>query len=775
MKETFPIQGIDCVSCAAIVKEKSLAIPGISSCYVDVENKKVTYEFDEQQTTPKEIDTELQTYWYNLILWSSGSTNDPQALEKSIEYRNLMIAIPLVMVGLVDMGWMIWAGQGRREPMSEPVHNLFRNFLLAAATIMLFVVWQKYLQAVKRYFLNGVVSMDTLVWLWTGTAYIYSFIVSSFEKPLSAYIDTSMVYYEAVIVVIWFISLGKYLEHRTMTKSGEAIKALLNLQAKNALRINTDWSETEIGVEELRASDIVRIKSGEKVPLDCIIKQWSADIDESMITGESLPVLKSVWDTLIWWTVNLNWSLLWTITATSSEWYLSKIIDIVTVAQQSRPAIQSLVDRIMKRFIPLVLCVAIWSALVWFFFWEGRVWDKHISIAVASFIWVLVIACPCWIWLATPMAVTTWVWHLAKNWILCKDARWLLKLRKATSFIFDKTGTLTEWKPKVVAEEYYWDKSLISNILYAIESEANHPLATAITKHYRQENNNIDTTVLAKDFTTIVWSGVTAHVWWKKYTVASPKWVKANGYPLDEKVIHSLSTQAITPICLVDEKNILAVLWLADTLKPESIATIKKLQAEWKEAIIISGDHTNVVKAIAEQLWIKKRYAEVSPEDKALLVQSISKKSSPTKKWDDSNNWCCPSELPATPQDMKNSDFVVMIWDGINDAPALAQADVGIAMSTWTDIAIESSDMTLLHGDISKLLKAIRISKLTHSAIVQNLIWAFSYNIIWIPLAAWAFFIPRWILLNPAFEWAAMAMSDLAVIGNSIRLQRKKI
>jgi len=771
MKEIFPIQGIDCVSCATIVKNKSEEMQWIQSCYVDVENRTVTYEYDGDVTSSTNINIELNKLWYNLVLQDDLKKEDTDNGWRSVEYRNLMISIPLVIMWLIDMIWMIGAGQWWWDPMAEPLHKFFRNFLLASATIMLFVVWQKYLQAIRRYFRYWVVSMDSLVWLGTWVAFVYSFVVDSFAEPLSKYIDTSMVYYEAVVVVIGFISLWKYLEHRTMTKSGQAIKALLNLQAKKAIRINTDNNEVEVDVEELRRWDSIRIKSWEKVPLDCVIQTWSADIDESMITWEPLPVTKQVWDQLIWWTVNINWSLVATITATSSEWYLAKIVDVVTVAQQSRPAIQALVDRIMKRFIPLVLCIAVGSALVWLFFGEAWVWDKYISIAVASFIWVLVIACPCGIWLATPMAVTTWVWHLAKNWILCKDARWLLKLRKAKSFIFDKTWTLTEWKPRVLAEQYYEDEKTIKNILYAIESEANHPLATAVTDYLK---DTITDTYAVEEFTTLIWSWVSGIVWDTTYTIASPKRAMNNWYIIDNELVTSYSTQAMTPICLVDGKEVLAILWLADTLKPEAVATVKEIQNQWKEAIIISWDHSNVVESIAKQLWVTKRHAEVSPEDKASLVQSISKKITAPEKVH-CHDWYCDDDHWVVKQETKNDDFVVMIGDGINDAPALAQSDVWIAMSTWTDIAIESSDLTLLHGDISKLLKAIKISKLTHSAIIQNLFWAFSYNVVWIPLAAWAFYIPLWILLNPAFEWAAMAVSDLAIIGNSIRLQQKKI
>lgn len=608
--------------------------------------------------------------------------------------------------------------------------------------------------------------MDTLVWLWTIVAFIYSFIVSAFADILKPYIDTEIVYYEAVIVVIWFIALGKYMEHRTMKKSGEAIKALLNLQAKKAVLINVDGSESEIDVEQLNQWDLIHIKSGEKVALDCKIEKWSADIDEAMITWESIPVSKSIGDQLIWWTINLNGSIIWRISTSSKESYLSKIIQVVTAAQQSRPSIQALVDRIMNWFVPVVLWIAVLSALFWLFFWYDLVGSKYIALAVASFIGVLVIACPCGIGLATPMAVTTGVGHLAKHGILSKNAEWLLKLRKATTFIFDKTGTLTQGKPKVVTEKFYQPKEHTAKLLHTIESLANHPLAGAISDHYTSyADNKIEVTW----FQTIVGSGVSGIINNKQYYITSPQFLTDKGYTIDSDYLSSITSQAMTPIVFADESEILAIIWIADTLKQEAIETIKELQKQWKEAIIISWDHADVVAHIAKQLNITQYYSAVKPEEKAELVKKISNKQGSSTK--ECNDGCCDS----SPKSTKSRDFVVMVGDGINDAPALAQSDIWIAMSTGTDIAIESADMTLLHGDISKIIKAIVISKLTHSGIIQNLFRAFSYNIIGIPLAAGVLYLPFWLLLNPAFEWAAMAMSDLTVIGNSLRLQAKKI
>lgn len=768
MKTIYPITWIDCISCATIVKNKSLKLNGILACFVDIENKTVTYDFDESVVTEEQINSMLKQYGYSIILKTDTSSEQSWSnnLHASVERRNLMISIPLVAIALVDMIWMIGWNYWRWPKMSETLSNLFHHFLPIAATIMLFMVGPKYLSAVKRYFSNGTASMDTLVWLGTVIAYVYSFIVSAFDEVLSMYINTETVYYEAVIVVIGFIALGKYLEHRTMTKSGEAIKALLTLQAKKAIRIDADGNEIEIDIEQLQINDLIRIKSGEKIPLDCFIEKGSADVDESMITGESVSVSKSVGDQLIGGTINLNGSLVGKISTTSKESYLSKIISVVTQAQQSRPSIQALVDQIMNWFVPVVLCIAIGAALFWIFFGKHLVGNEYVSLAVASFIGVLVIACPCGIWLATPMAVTTGVWHLAKNGILSKNAEWLLKLRKATRFLFDKTGTLTQWKPQVVAEEFFWDKQTIATLLYALESLANHPLADAVSKHYHAYKSQ---DMQVQDFWIIVWAGVIGSINSQRYIAASPTYLIEQWYKIDAHKISTLTSQAMTPICLVDEKQVLAILGIADTIKQEAIDAVKYLQNTCKEVIMISWDHPDVVANIANKLWITNYYAGVKPEEKAELVRKISGKQE--NKTNDCKDSCCPPKN----QNIKNNDFIVMVWDGINDAPALAQADIGIAMSTGTDIAIESADMTLLHGDISKLIKAIEISKLTHSAIIQNLFRAFSYNIIGIPLAAGAFYIPFGILLNPAFEGAAMAMSDLTVIANSIRLQRKKI
>lgn len=766
MKQTFPIHGIDCVSCATIVKNKSLKLTGITSCYVDVENKTVEYEYNEKVITPEQINTELEKYGYNLTLASdaasSKSAHSNEDFESKKLKQNLIISIPLVSIALIDMIWMIGGNYGRLNPMSATLSEFIHHLLPILATIMLFIVGPKYLLAVGRYFRHGTASMDTLVWLGTTVAYIYSFIVTAFADTLKPYLDTELVYYEAVIVVIGFIALGKYIEHRTMAKSWEAIKALLNLQAKKAIRVNADLSEQEIDIEQLIQGDTIRIKPGEKVPLDAIITSWSSDIDESMISWESIPVTKTIDNEIIWWTLNLNGSLIARITATSNTSYLSKIIKAVTLAQQSRPAIQWLVDKIMTWFIPLVFSIAIGSALLWFLFWE-YISSKYISIAIASFIGVLVIACPCGIGLATPMAVTTGVWHLAKNGILSKNAEALLKLRKATTFIFDKTGTLTQWKPEVV---YINNKNNLSNlwsILYAIESQATHPLATAVSDYFSSQK---DDSLIVTDFLTLPWYGVQAKVDNILYHVVSPNYLDKQSITYDASEIQKITEQWYTPVLLIENNSIiLAVLWLADTIKTHSKETIEKLHKMGHKTVMISWDHKAVATHIAKQLGIDEYYAEIKPEAKAELIRKISGK----EKVCDTG--CCPSEIKTT----KNDNFVVMVGDGINDAPALAQADIGIAMSTGTDIAIESADMTLLHGDISKILKAIEISKLTHSAIAQNLFWAFSYNIIGIPLAAWAFFPLFGRLLNPAFEGAAMAMSDLMVIANSIRLQNKKI
>lgn len=753
MKKTYPVSWIDCASCAWVITDTLKKLPWVQSCDVNFLSKQAEIEFDEEITSLTKVNDSLLPLWYEIKIPKSNHDHDDvddhewhlhgEADEMKTERKNLMISAPLTLTSILIMVYMIWVEYNwwvKNEIRYEFFHHLMPIF----ATIMLFIVGRRYILAVGRYIKHGVANMDTLVGIGSIIAFVYSFIVTAFEAPLTPYIDTSRNFYESVVVVIGFIAMGKFMEKRVMSRTGQAIKSLLSLQAKSAL-ILRDGEQVQIPLEELKQGDIMLVKPWEKVPVDGIIVQGSASLDESMITWESLPVSKKVWDNVIGSTLCIDSMLQIQATKIWSDTYLSKIIEIVKQAQNSKPQIQHTVDTIMKWFIPLVVSIAVISVIVRYFVWSqifpGQWWIRY---AVLAFIGVLVIACPCGLGLATPMAIMTWVGHGAKNGILAKNAEWLLKLRKSNIVIFDKTGTITEWKPSLVEIKEINDGNQWLAVLASLESHSSHPIAHAITQYAKDNTIAIQT---VDNFKNLEWAGVQWEVGEIMYYAVKPEWLIEHKIKFDNKIIEQRTSEWKTPLLLTDWRTIIWYYAVADTIKTSSIQAIQDLKNQGIVPMMISGDHQNTVAYIASQVGIDQFHAQAKPEDKAQIIKDLQ------AKW----------------------NLVTMLWDGINDAPALAQADIGIAMSTGTDVAIQSADITLLHGDLSKLVKAIKISKLTQSAIWQNLARAFWFNLIGIPLAAGAFYPWLWVMLNPAFEWAAMAFSDLMVIGNSIRLQNKKI
>ncbi|HNG97045.1 MAG TPA: copper-translocating P-type ATPase, partial [Candidatus Absconditabacterales bacterium] len=734
-----------------VITDTMKKMPGIQSCDVDILSKQVSLEFDEQTTSLETVNDSLIPLGYEIKFPKANHEDDEdhtghlhgESDDLKTERNNLMISAPLVAMSTIIMVWMLgveyqrWAG-------NEIIKEFFHHLMPIFATIMLFVVGWRYILAVGRYIKHGVANMDTLVGIGSIIAFIYSFVVTAFEAPLTPYIDTSRNFYESVVVVIGFIAMGKFLEKRVMSRTGQAIKSLLSLQAKSAL-ILKDGQQVKIPLEELKQGDIMLVKPGEKIPVDGVIMQGSASLDESMITGESLPVTKKTGDNVIGSTLCIDSMLQVQASKIGSDTYLSKIIEIVKQAQGSKPQIQHTVDTIMKWFIPLVVSIAVISVIVRFFvgsqIFPGQGWIRY---AVLAFIGVLVIACPCGLGLATPMAIMTGVGHGAKNGILAKNAEGLLKLRKSTIVIFDKTGTITEGKPSLVEIKENNKQNPGLTILASLESHSSHPIAHAITQYAKDNAIDLQT---VNNFKNLEGAGVQGEIDSVLYQVVKPDRLKEQAIGFDTEIIDKRTSEGKTPLLLTNGKEILGYYAVADTIKASSIQAIQDLKKQGIIPMMVSGDHANTVAYIAKQVGIDQFHAQAKPEDKAQIIKDLQAK----------------------------GNLVTMLGDGINDAPALAQADIGIAMSTGTDVAIQSADITLLHGDLSKLVKAIKISKLTQSAIRQNLARAFGFNLIGIPLAAGAFYPWLGVMLNPAFEGAAMAFSDLMVIGNSIRLQNKKI
>ena len=587
--------------------------------------------------------------------------------------------------------------------------------------------------------------MDTLIGIGTVTAFLYSLTVSAFEESLRPFLDTEHTYYDVTIVVIAFITLGKYLEAQSKIKTGDAIEKLLNLQAKTALVIK-DGQEIELPIIEVQHNDVLIIKPGSKIPVDGVIVEGFSFIDEAMVTGEPIPIERHVGDSVIGGTINTTGTFNFKATKIGSETFLSSIITMVSQAQGTKAPIQALADKISAVFVPIVIALSFTALGAWLLIGAQYLdFSQALSYGIISFVGILVIACPCALGLATPTAIIVGVGKGAREGILVKDAATLQKLHQVTTVVVDKTGTITKGKPELVSIKTLKNtENEIITILASLETKSEHPIAHAIVAYTKEKNLDL---ILVENFEIIKGKGVKGLINNVEYWAGNTKLIIDLGLSFDNNAIEQETKEGKTPIILATKKEILGIVMVADAIKPESKEAVKKLQQLGITVIMLTGDNKNTARFIADQVGIDEVVAEVLPQDKLEKIKKL----------------------------QSSGEIVAMTGDGVNDAPALAQADVGIAMATGTDVAIESAGITLLHGDISKLVKAIRLSKLTMRGIKQNLFWAFIYNIIGIPLAGGAFYPVFGWLLNPVFAGAAMAFSSVSVVLNSLRLKRIKL
>lgn len=755
MQDTYKVKGMHCASCAHNITKSLKKLPWVEECEVNIATDTAKVSFDPEAVNIEDMNKSIEPMGYQLIgsapkvdhskMDHSKMSADEHAAhlgmnqskdEKLEEIkgmkRNINIVIPFVVLSFIYMILDIGGKQGFFPEMSEWLYELWHHTFPLMATYVLFVIGKQYILALWRFLKTGVASMETLIGLWTLVWFIYSFIVSAFEEVLAPYLDVSIHYYDVVIVVIGFIYYGKYLETKSKLKTGEAIEKLLNLQAKTAI-VERDGKEIEISIDQVQHNDIILVKPWSKIPVDGIIASGSSSIDESMITGESMPVEKKEWEKVIGGTINKQWFLKIRATSLGSDSMLAHIIHMVQEAQWSRAPIQKLADKISSVFVPIVLVLAVVSLIVW-------IVTGNFVTGIVAFVSVLVIACPCALWLATPTAIIVGVGKWAEQGILIKNAESLQKMHKVTTVIFDKTGTITKGKPELV--DYIWkDRANDLQILGSLEKQSEHPLAEAIVNSTSKENIQLQE---VSSFKMIEWKGVEGIIDGGKRYAGNIKLMDDIWAKYDLKDIHTLTSQGKTPIFLATEKEVKAIFWIADTIKDNVKEAIAELHRLWIKAVMLTGDNKQTAEHIASLVWIDDVRAEVLPHQKADVIRSLKEE------------WA----------------VVAMCWDGVNDAPALALADVGIAMGTGTDVAIETADITLLAWDISKLVKAIKLSRKTMATIKQNLFWAFFYNIVWIPLAAGLFY-P--VLLNPIFAGLAMAMSSVSVVANSLRLKNTKL
>lgn len=751
--QTFKIKGMHCASCAGIIEKTFKKTPGVESVEVNYATETAKVAITDGTTTAHHLSKQIEPLGYSLIIpedhskHSGAGQNKNEKLAEIADMKTKVISIiPLALFSIFVMGWDILAQFNRVVPPTYTLKEFFHHLLPVFATYSLFVVGKPYLLGLYRFIRHGAANMDTLIGLGTVAAFLYSFAVSAFEDVLKPFINVEHTYYDVTVVVIAFITLGKYLEVRSKLKTGDAIEKLLNLQSKTALIIR-DGKEMEMPVEHVVVGDVLIVKPAGKIPVDGIVIDGSSFVDEALITGEPMPVEKQAGDVVIAGTINTSGTFTFRATKVGSETMLAHIVKMVSDAQGSKAPIQALADKISAVFVPIVLVLAVITLVIWLAVGTQYLgFSQALSFGLTSFVGILVIACPCALGLATPTAIIVGVGKGAKEGILIKDAATLEKLYKATVLVVDKTGTITKGKPEFISLTNFSGKSdteLVA-ILASLEQKSEHPIAHAIVSYAAK--NKIDLQPVT-DFLALKGKGLQGTVAGTQYYAGNLALVRELGLSFDATTIDEATRAGKTPIILATRTAVLAVSLVADAIKPEAVAAVAALHKLGLTIIMLTGDTKNTATYIAQQAGIDEVIAEASPEIKREKIREL----------------------------QSRGIVVAMAGDGVNDAPALAQADVGIAMATGTDVAIESAGITLLHGDISKIVKAIRLSKMTMTGIKQNLFWAFFYNIVGIPLAAGLFYpIFGW-LLNPVFAGLAMALSSVSVVGNSLRIKTKNL
>jgi Cu+-exporting ATPase len=606
---------------------------------------------------------------------------------------------------------------------------------------MMFAIGRPYLSGLWRFIKYKRADMDALVGIGTLVAFLYSFLVEAFETPLKNYINTDHTYFDVVIIVIGLITLGKYLEARAKSHTSDAIKKLVGLQAKTA-RVVVDGKEVDIPITEVKVGDIIRVRPGEKIPVDGVIVDGESSVDESMITGESIPVDKTIKDQVIGATLNKTGSFVMKATKVGSDTMLSQIIKLVEDAQGSKAPVQRMADTVSSYFVPAVLIISVLTFIGWI------VLTGSFINGLVSMIAVLVIACPCAMGLATPTAIMVGTGKGAENGILIKNAGSLEIANKIDTVVFDKTGTLTKGEPEVVdiiPLDQKDDNKLI-RLAASVEKGSEHSLAFSIIK--KAESLGLSISQVTK-FKAISGFGVRGVVGEDEVFFGNKRLMdhESISYEKMRVRINKLENDGKTAMLLAVNKRLVGVVAVADTIKDSARDAVDALQKRGIDVFMITGDNKQTAAAIAEKVGIKQVLSDVLPEQKEAEIKKL----------------------------QASGKKVAMVGDGINDAPALVASDIGIAMGTGTDVAIEAADITLINKDLRSVASAIELSTKTMRTIKQNLFWAFGYNIVLIPVAMGVFYPFFHILLNPIFASFAMAMSSVSVVSNSLLLKRSKI
>lgn len=749
MKHTYSVVGMHCASCASSIKRKLEKLPSITKVEVNLATETANIEM-QSHIKDEALNSVLSPLGYSLtarqgagdphIGHDMGAVITSDASKKADKLKELanlraktLFALPLALITFVYMIWSLLSKELSillPSPLGMPILNSL-SFVLA--TPVMFWIGRPYIDGVLRFFRTRTANMDSLVGLGTLVAYTYSSLLLLFPSVQSWLGAPEHLYFDVTIVVVGFVTFGKYLELRSKLQTGESIEKLLSLQAKTALVLRGN-KEVEIPIDQVVVGDIVIVKPGEKIPVDGTVTRGQTSVDESMLTGEPLPVDKGVGDKVVAGTLNKQGSVQLLATVVGEGTVLAQIIRLVEHAQGSKTEVEHLADRVSAVFVPTVLILSVLTFIIW-----SLVGNPLIGLL--SFVGILVIACPCALGLATPTAVIVAVGRAATVGILVKDVQVLEKLRTVDYMVFDKTGTLTKGTPELT---HISPKGVGLEVITSLENMSEHPLAKAVVASAKEQKIKF---LPVTDYQALTGQGLTGRVGKVQYWAGNAQLMRELGHSPNDAILKQFASEGATPIMLASSKTIIAYYGVSDTIKDESVETIKSLHQLGIKVAMLTGDNTLTAEYIARRVGIDQVFAEVLPADKSRHIKELQNK----------------------------GHRVAMVGDGVNDAPSLASADVGIAMGTGSDAAIETSGITLLGGNLTRLPRSVKLARATFTVIRQNLFWAFFYNVVSVPVAAGLLYPLTGVLLNPAIAGAAMAFSSVSVVANSLRLKSIKI
>lgn len=721
-----------CAACAVSVENTLQKQKGVKEASVNYANNSVKLAFDEKTVSFKRLQKSVNSAGYQL---NQVQSSDTLANEKAKALRKARSEF-IIALGFGAVVFVL--------SMFIGAFTFKNEVLLVLSLPVVFWSGRGFFVGAWKQLRHGRTNMDTLIAFGTGSAMLFSIFNTFWPRVLRDQGVVPHVYYESAAVIITFILLGKYLEERAKHSTGKALEKLLDLQVKKVICL-TGGKEESVNLEEVVEGDRLLVKSGDKIPVDGSVKAGSSSVDESMVTGEPVPVLKQEDDEVKAGTINLDGVLEVRAEKIGAETLLGRIIQMVTEAQGSKAPIQKLADKIAGVFVPVVLILAAITFLIWWLLGP----ESGLTLAFVNTFSVLIIACPCALGLATPTAIMVGIGRGASMGILIKDAVGLEQATRMDTLFVDKTGTISEGKLSVTDFHTFFpeeDNLHLLSILNGIEAKSSHPIAAAVAEYLT--NSYMLFPIMVNQFRTIPGEGIEAQLEGELYRVVGDRGLRNVRFTLgQERIIHELREAGRTLVFFLKQDELMAVAGLNDTIKKESLSTVESLKKQGIQVTMLSGDHETVCAKLAYETGIEGYHAGLLPQDKSDIIIRA----------------------------QEEGKVVAFAGDGINDAPALAQADVGIAMGTGTDVALESATVTLLKGDISKLLQLIRLSRKTVSTMRQNLFWAFIYNVIAIPLAAGILYPVNGFLLNPMIAGAAMAFSSLSVVLNSLRLRSARL